>query len=394
MNWVEKEALYYMPVFNRLPLTIVRGQGMYVWDERGRKYLDFVAGIAVNSLGHCHPVLVKAIKKQASRLMHTSNLYYTLPQLRLAEMLVKNSCLDKVFFCNSGTEATEAAAKLARRFGHVKLGGAFEIITAAGSFHGRTLAMVSASGQTKFQQPYVPLPSGFINVPYDSIEAIQAATTAKTCAVMLEVVQGEGGVNLPAEGYLAQVRRWCDQKGLLLILDEVQTGIARTGSLYAYQQFGVEPDILTLAKGLAGGFPLGALLARDEVTVFARGEHGSTFGGNPLACAAGHAVLGYILKHDLSRHAAEMGERLKSGLLRLKAELGIITGVRGMGLLLAVELGCDAAQKVVLACMDQGLLVNKVKDNALRLMPPLVVNERETDRALAIIGRVLRDIQE
>jgi acetylornithine/N-succinyldiaminopimelate aminotransferase len=389
MNWVDMEHKYYMPVFDRLPLTIVKGKGLRVWDDKGKGYLDFVSGIAVNSLGHCHPVLVKAVSKQVKQLVHTSNLYYTLPQLKLAKLLVDNSSMQKVFFCNSGAEATEAAVKLARRYGHLHLNGAYEVITATGSFHGRTLAMVAASGQDKFQKPYVPLPSGFINVAYDDIDAIKYATSEKTCAIMLEAVQGEGGVNVPHVDYLKRVRQWCDEKGILFILDEVQTGIGRTGCLFAYEQYGVEPDIMSLAKGIAAGFPIGAVLAKEKASVFAYGEHGSTFGGNPLACAAGYAVLSYIIERKLSQHAKKMGQKLYEGLLNLKNDFCFITEIRGLGLLLALEFDRDLARQAVLVCMTNGLLVNKVKPNAIRLMPPLVVSPGEIDEALAILRKSL-----
>ena len=392
MNWIEMEHKYYMPVFDRAPVTLVRGRGMHVWDDRGRRYLDFMAGIAVTSLGHCHPVLVKAVSSQVKTLVHTSNLFYTVPQLRLAELLVKHSAFQKVFFANSGAEATEAAVKLARRYGHLHLGGAYEVITATGSFHGRTLAMVSASGQDKFQKPYVPLPSGFINVAYDDIEAVKAATTSKTCAVMLEAIQGEGGVIVPGPDYLQKVRAWCNERGLLLILDEVQTGIARTGSLFAYEQTGIKPDIITLAKGLASGFPIGALLATEQASVFARGEHGSTFGGNPLACAAGHAVLSYIIERRLAEHVQEMGRRLVAGLEKLKNDFGFITEVRGRGLLLAVEFDRDIAGIVVEVCLSHGLLVNRVKENAVRIMPPLIVSPGDIYDALRIISASLKEV--
>ncbi|MBN1369780.1 MAG: aminotransferase class III-fold pyridoxal phosphate-dependent enzyme, partial [Dehalococcoidaceae bacterium] len=275
-NWIEIEKEYYMPTFRRFPVTLVKGRGNTVWDDTGKEYLDLVAGWAVNSLGHCHPVVVEAVCRQATELIHTSNSYYTVPQLELARLLVENSCLDKVFCCNSGTEATEGAVKLARRYGHKHLGGAYEVITALGSFHGRTLAMVSASGQSKHQQPYTPLPSGFANVEFNNIDALKSATTEKTCAVMLEPVQGEGGVNLADAGYLKQVRRWCDEKGILLILDEIQTGIGRCGRMFAYEVYNVEPDILTLAKGMGSGIPVGAILAKKHASVFGAGEHGST----------------------------------------------------------------------------------------------------------------------
>ena len=388
-NWQELEQKYYMPTFDRLPITLVRGQGATVWDDNGRQYLDFVAGWAVNSLGHCHPAVVEAVTGQVKALIHVSNSFYTIPQIKLAELLVNNSCLDRVFLCNSGTEATEGAVKLARRYGHLHLNGAYEVITATGSFHGRTLAMVSASGQPKFQKPYIPLPSGFINVEFNNIEAIKAATGSRTCAVMLEPIQGEGGVNIPGDGYLKAVLEWCRQKGLLLILDEIQTGIARTGTLFAYQQYGVEPDIMTLAKGMASGVPIGAILAKERASVFARGEHGSTFGGNPLACAAGYATIKFILNNNITQNVKEVGQYLTAGLDKLKREYQFITGVRGLGLLQAMEFDDDLAQSVVTACLDSGLLVNKLKPNAIRFMPPLIIGKEEVDEALKILAGVL-----
>ena len=394
MNWPELEQKYYMPLFDRLPITLVKGEGMYVWDDVGKKYLDFMAGIAVVSLGHCHPVLVDAVSEQVKTLVHTSNLYYTIPQLKLAELLIEHSAFQKVFFCNSGAEATEAAVKLARRYGHLNLNGAYEVITATGSFHGRTLAMVSASGQDKFQKPYTPLPSGFINVAYDNIEAIKEATGPKTCAVMLEAVQGEGGVNVPDPGYLKQVREWCDSKGLLFILDEVQTGIGRTGSLFAYQQSGLVPDMITLAKGLASGIPIGALLATGKASVFARGEHGSTFGGNPLACAAGYAVLKYIIENDLAGHSSKMGRQLLEGIKQIALKFNCVSEIRGKGLLLAAEFNTDIATKTVLACLKNGLLINRVKPNAIRLMPPLIVQPSDIDAAMDILTVSLEQVME
>ena len=388
-NWQELEHKYYMPTFDRLPITLVRGQGATVWDDNGHQYLDFVAGWAVNSLGHCHPAVVGAVTEQVKTLIHVSNSFYTIPQIKLAELLVNNSCLDRVFLCNSGTEATEGAVKLARRYGHLRLNGAYEVITATGSFHGRTLAMVSASGQPKFQKPYIPLPSGFINVEFNNIEAIKAATGSRTCAVMLEPIQGEGGVNMPGDSYLKAVLEWCRQKGLLLILAEIQTGIARTGTLFAYQQYGVEPDIMTLAKGMASGVPIGAILAKERASVFARGEHGSTFGGNPLACAAGYATVKFILENNITQNVKEVGQYLTDGLDKLKREYRFITGVRGLGLLQAMEFDSDLAQSVVTACLDSGLLVNKLKPSAIRFMPPLIIGRKEVDEALGILDGVL-----
>ncbi len=388
-NWQELEHRYYMPTFERLPLTLVRGQGARVWDEDGRQYLDFVGGWAVDSLGHCHPAVVAAVKEQVETLIHVSNSFYTIPQIKLAELLIQNSCLDKVFFCNSGAEATEAAVKLARRYGRLHLHGAYEVITTVGSFHGRTLAMVSASGQPKFQQPYIPLPAGFVNVAYNNIEAIKVATGSKTCAVMLEPVQGEGGVNLPDDNYLKKVRDWCNQRGILFILDEIQTGVGRVGTLFAYEQYGVEPDIMTLAKGLASGIPIGAILAKDRASVFALGEHGSTFGGNPVTCAAAYATLKYIVDHGIAENARQVGQYLAAGLRGLREKFGFITDVRGLGLLQAIEFSDDIGRSAMMACLDGGLLVNKLKPNALRFMPPLIIGQEDVDEALDILDRAL-----
>jgi len=391
-NWQELEKKYYMNVVERVPLTIARGKGARVWDEDGREYLDFVGGWAVNSLGHCHPVVTKALTEQASTLIQTSNQFYTIPQIRLAELLVQNSCLDKVFFGNSGAEANEGAVKLARRYGQLYLGGAYEVITTFDSFHGRTLAMVAATGQAKFQKSYPPLPTGFVNVEYNNIEAIKSATSDKTCAVMVEPIQGEGGVNIPDDGYLPAIRAWCDQKGILLILDEIQTGVGRTGTLFAYEQYGVEPDIMTLAKGLANGVPIGAILAKDKAAVFAIGEHGSTFGGNPLACAAGYATVKFIIDNDIPGEVKAVGDYLIAGLERLKQKFPFITDVRGRGLLVAMEFSSDIAQSVVMACLERGLLVNRVKPNAVRFMPPLIIGTKEVDEALGILDKALANM--
>jgi predicted acetylornithine/succinylornithine family transaminase len=388
-NWQELEGKYFMHTIERVPLTIVRGQGARVWDEAGREYLDFVGGWAVNSLGHCPPVVTKAISEQAQLLIQASNQFYTIPQIRLAELLVQNSCLDKVFFSSSGAEANEGAIKLARRYGQLYLGGAYEVITTLGSFHGRTLAMVAATGQEKFQKPYPPLPTGFVNVEYNNIDAMKSATTDKTCAVMLEPVQGEGGVNIPDDGYLRAIRAWCDQKGILLILDEIQTGVGRTGTLFAYEQYGVEPDIMTLAKGLASGVPIGAILAKERAAVFAPGEHGSTYGGNPLACAAGYATVKYIIDNDIPGKVKAVGQHLIAGLKKLKGKFPFITEVRGRGLLVAMEFSSDIAESLVMACLERGLLVNRVKPNALRFMPPLIIGNKEVDEALGILDKAL-----
>jgi predicted acetylornithine/succinylornithine family transaminase len=388
-NWQELEHKLFMQTIKRLPVTLVRGKGARVWDTEGKEYLDFVGGWAVNSLGHCHPVIVKALTEQAKTLIQVSNQFYTIPQVQLAKLLVDNSCLDRVFFCNSGAEANEGAMKLARRYGKLHLDGAYEIITTHGSFHGRTLATVAATGQDKFQQPYIPLPDGFINVDYDSIEAIKAATTNRTCAVMVEPIQGEGGVNVPHDKYLKEIRAWCDEKGMLLILDEIQTGIGRIGSLFGYEQYGIEPDIMTLAKGLGGGVPIGVFLAKERASVFAPGEHGSTFGGNPLVCATGLATLKFIIDNDIPGKVKKLGQYFIAGLEKMKAKFGFIVEIRGRGLLLALKFTDNVAEELVLACLKEGLLVNAVKPNTLRFMPPLIITEKDVDEALGILEKVL-----
>ncbi|MBM3166575.1 MAG: aspartate aminotransferase family protein [Chloroflexi bacterium] len=387
-NWQELEAKLFMRTVKRQPITLVRGLGARVWDAEGKEYLDFVAGWAVNSLGHCHPAMVQALQQQAHTLIHVSNQFYTIPQVQLAQILVEHSCLDRVFFCNSGAEANEGAMKLARRYGKLHLDGAYEIVTTRNSFHGRTLAMVAATGQNKFQEPYIPLPNGFVNVDYDNVAAIKAATGPRTCAVMLEPVQGEGGVNVPDKNYLKEIKSWCDQKGILLILDEIQTGIGRMGTLFAYEQYGVEPDIMTLAKGLGSGIPIGAFLAKERVSVFVPGEHGSTFGGSPLICAASLASLKFIIENDVPCQVNRVGQYFVSRLEKLKGQFDFISEIRGGGLLIALGFTKDIASEIVLECLKEGLLVNPVKPNAIRFMPPLVITEKEVDEALDILKTV------
>ncbi len=388
-NWHEVEATLYLTTFRRIPLTIVRGEGMRVWDDHGKEYLDFVGGWAVNALGHCHPVLVEAIERQARTLIHTSNQFYTIPQLELAALLVNNSCMDRVFFANSGVESAEGAVKLARRYGKLHLDGAYEVITVGDSFHGRTLAMTAATAQQKYQELYSPLPPGFVNVEWNDVQAIRDATGPNTCAVMLEPLQGEAGVRIPAADYLPQVRQWCDEKGILLILDEVQTGIGRTGTLFAYEQANIEPDILVLAKGLASGVPIGAFLARERASVFQPGDHGSTFGGNPLACAAAYAVVNYIVENNIPAHVARVGARFLDKLNGLVQELPMASAARGRGLLLALVLERDIAQDVTLECLNHGLLVNRVRPNAIRFMPPLIATDEDIDEAINILRTIL-----
>lgn len=390
-QWMDIERRYFMQVVRRQPIVLVRGEGTRVWDEDGKEYLDFTAGWAVNNLGHCHPAIVEAITQQARTLMQTTNAYYTIPQLRLVQLLVDHSCLDRVFLCNSGAEAVEGAVKLARKYGKVKRNGAYEVITAYNSFHGRTLGMVAATGQPHYQENWKPLAPGFVHVPYDDVEAIKQATTDKTCAVMLEPVQGEGGVNIPSPDYLQRVRQWCDENGLLLVLDEVQTGMGRLGTLFGYQQFGVEPDVITLAKGLGGGVPIGAFLAKEHAAVLEPGDHGSTFGGNAVTSAAAAASAEYMIQHDIPRHAAEVGRLLQQRLEEVKARHEeVVKEVRGMGLLLAVEFHELTSAQVVSACNEEGLLLNAVRPQAVRFMPPLTLSPEEVDEGVARFERGLR----
>jgi len=388
-DWQKLEKKYFMSTFKRMPVTLVKGKGVRVWDENGKEYLDFTAGWGVNSLGHCHPAVVGAIAEQAKTLIQASNQFYTIPQLQLAGLLIENSCLDRVFFCNSGAEANEGAVKLARRYGKLHLDGAYKVITALNSFHGRTLAMTAATGQHKFHEPYTPVPGGFVHVEYNNVGAIKKATTAQICAVMLEPIQGEGGVNVPGDDYLKAVRDWCDQKGILLILDEVQTGIGRIGTLFGYEQFGIEPDIITLAKGLGGGIPIGAFLAKEKAAVFAPGEHGSTFGGNPLACAAGYATLKFVIKNDIPSKVKRNGAYLIAQLNRLKSKYDFIVEVRGRGLLAAIQFNSDLTDKIVKSCLERGLLLNPVKPNAIRFMPPLTIAKKDIDAAISILDKAL-----
>jgi len=384
VDWQELENKYYMKLFKRMPLTLVRGQGVRVWDEEGEEYLDFTAGWAVNCLGHCHPAVESAITEQARTLIQTSNQFYTIPQIKLAELLVENSCLDRVFFCNSGAEANEGAMKLARKYGKLYLDGAYELITTFNSFHGRTLTMVAATGQRKHQEPYIPLPDGFVNVEYNSIDAIKKATNSRTCAIMLEPIQGEGGVNIPSDDYLKQVRAWCDEKGILLILDEIQTGIGRIGTLFGYEQYGIEPDVISLSKGLGGGVPIGAFLAKERVSVFGLGDHGSTFGGNPLACAAGYATMKYVIDNDIPGKARQTGAHLMSGLELLKDKFDFIADVRGRGLLIAVQFDRDLSPRVSADCLERGLLLNPLKPDLIRFIPPLNISIKDIDEGLGI----------
>ncbi|MCI0816691.1 MAG: aspartate aminotransferase family protein [Chloroflexi bacterium] len=393
-DWIEIEHDFYLQTAKRLPIVLERGEGTVVWDSEGKQYLDFVGGIAVTSLGHANPVIVEALTRQAQKLITVSNLYYTVPQLKLAKLLCESSGMDKAFFCNSGAEAVEGLIKLARKWGKEKRDGAYEIIVADDAFHGRTLATVSASANERYRAPFTPLPEGFPRVPYNDVEAIKAATTGKTVAVLLEPLQGEGGVNVPDDDYLPAVRSWCDEAGILLLLDEVQTGAGRTGKLFCFQHYGIEPDALALAKALAGGVPIGAFLMKDSAALLGPGEHGTTFGGNALACEVGYSVLKYMIDNDLPAQVAKRGEHLERRLISLADRQPMITEVRGKGLIWAIELDRPVSEAVVTRCLEAGLLINGVKPTALRFLPPFTVSEKELDTAVAIVERVLGEISE
>ena len=381
---------YLMNTYARSPISIVRGRGSKVYDLEGREYLDFVAGIAVNVLGHGHPDLVAAIQKQAQQLLHASNLYYTEPQTKLAKMLVEHSFAKKVFFCNSGAEANETAIKLARRYAHQKYGAErYEIITMLQSFHGRTMATLTATGQEKVQKGFEPLLPGFTYVPFNNLSAVEQAVSSKTAAILLEPVQGEGGVRVADKSYLKGLRELCRQRDLLLIFDEVQTGVGRTGTLFAYEQFGVAPDIMTLGKGLGGGLPIGACLATEEAAAALEpGTHASTFGGNPVSCAAGLAVLRTLLEGRVLEHGRRMGDYLAHGLQDIKDRLPIVKEVRGLGLLQGMELTVDG-KSVVTDCLARGLLINCTAERVLRFVPPLIITQTDIDRLLDILNQVL-----
>jgi acetylornithine/N-succinyldiaminopimelate aminotransferase len=392
-QWIAKADKYIMKTYGRYPLVPVRGEGCRLWDADGREYLDFLAGVAVNNLGHCHPRVVAALQKQAGELIHCSNYYHIPGQIELAELLCSHSFADRAFFCNSGAEANEAAIKLARKFSREKFGAdRYEIITALASFHGRTMATVSATGQEKVQKFFDPLLHGFRHVPFNDAAALKRAVSPNTCAVMLEPIQGEGGVVVPSAEYFRQVRGICDEHNLLLIFDEVQVGMGRTGKLFAHEHFGVIPDIMTLAKALAGGAPIGTMLAREEIAEsFGPGTHGSTFGGNPLVTAAAVAAVRVILEEGILNHTEEMGEYLMGELEGLKGKFPFITEVRGIGLMIGMELSVPAGD-IVKKGLERGLLLNVAQDRVLRFVPPLIVTKQEVDEMIGILEGILSEM--
>ena len=385
-----KDARDYLPVFARYKIVLDHGDGVYVYDTHGKKYIDFLGGIAVNVLGHNHPKLVKAVADQAGKMIHCSNLYYTQVQADAAEKLTKLSGLDKVFFGNSGAEANEGAIKLARKYAHSIVEDKNQIITAEHSFHGRTIATLTATGQPKYQAGFGPLPEGFDYVPYNDIAALEQIMSDKTAAVMLEPIQGEGGVHVPDAAYLTKVRELCNKHNALLIFDEIQTGIGRSGKFFTYDKFGVKPDIVTLAKGLAGGVPIGAFIASDKVaSVFHAGDHGSTFGGNPLACAAANVVLDVVGNDNFLSNVEAMGEYMKSRLEKIQAQYpDLVKEVRGMGLILGMEL-TQPGRDIVNACLAKGAIINCTAGNVLRFVPPLIVNKGHIDEVCDILAEVL-----
>jgi len=389
---IEESKKYLMNTYGRYPVVFVRGRGTKLYDSEGKEYTDFLAGISVNNLGHCHQKVVVAVQKQAQKLMHVSNLFHIEPQIKLAKLLCANSFADRAFFCNSGAEAIEAAIKLSRKYAKENMEpGRYEIITAAGSFHGRTMGAVTATGQEKYHKGFDPLVPGFRYVPFGDAQALAAEVNERTCAVILEPVQAEGGIRVPPEGYLRDVRSILAENGLLLILDEVQTGMGRTGRLFAYEHFGIEPDIMTLAKALGGGTAIGATLATEKVaSAFGPGDHASTFGGNPLACAAGLASLEAILEDGwLISQTQRLGEYMKKGLGMLASKHRSIREVRGLGLLLGVELETGAAD-VVKELLEAGYVTSVAGPDVLRLVPPLTITEEEIDGLIETLDRVLQ----
>lgn len=384
---------YIINTYGERPISIVRGEGAYVWDAEGKKYLDFVAGISTLNVGHCHPNVVAAIVDQAKQLMHVSNLYYIEPQVKLAKRLVELSFADKCFFCNSGAEANEAAIKLTRKYSKEKLGeGKFEIITMLKSFHGRTITTVTATGQEKYHKGFEPLATGFKYVPFNDLKAMEDAITDNTCAIMVEPIQVEGGINVPDDGYLMGLRRLCDKYGLLLIFDEVQTAMGRLGTLFGYEAYGVEPDIITMAKALGGGAPIGCMATKDSIAEsLTPGSHASTFGGNPLVCAAALASLNTIVDEKLPENAQRMGAYLMERLLSLKEKYPVIKEVRGRGLVIGVELNVEG-KALVNECMAAGLILNCIGASVIRVVPPLIIGKKHIDEALPIFEKSLASL--
>ncbi|MCK8827479.1 aspartate aminotransferase family protein [Natroniella acetigena] len=389
---IQTDQDYFMNVFGkRFPIVLERGEGVCLYDNEGVEYLDFAAGIAVNALGYKHPQVTEALKEQVEKLLHASNLYYFEIQAKLSKLLVENSCGDKVFYGNSGAEANEGAIKLARKYFKEQGQEKYEVITAKESFHGRTLSTLAATGQTKYQKAFTPLPKGFKHVSYNDLNAAQKAITKQTAAIMVEPIQGEGGVNPAQKEYLQGLRELCDQAGILLIFDEIQTGIGRTGDLFAYQTYGVEPDIVTLAKALGNGMPISAFLAKDRVAdAFKPGDHASTFGGNPLACRAAYATLQVILEDGFLKKVKEVGAYFRERLEQLAVQYDSVVEVRGKGLMIGVELKISA-KEVVGKLLDGGVLALTAGENVLRFLPPLIITTEDVDQLVKSLDRILAE---
>ncbi|SDZ79370.1 acetylornithine aminotransferase apoenzyme [Desulfuromusa kysingii] len=392
-NWIDRGLAHVANTYGRFPLVAASGKGCWLTDIDGKRYLDFLAGVAVNSLGHCHPKVVAALQEQAAKLLHCSNYYHIPQQIELAEILCEHSFGDRVFFCNSGAEANEAALKLVRKYSADTYGtDRFEIITAIDSFHGRTLATISATGQDRIQSGFAPLISGFKYVPFGDIAALKTAIGPKTCAIMMEPIQGEGGINVPPQGYLQAARELCDKHNLLLIFDEIQVGLGRTGKLFAYEHDNVEPDVMTLAKALAAGPPIGAMIAREKyATALSPGTHGSTFGGNPLLTAAGVAAMKVLLEDHIIDNCVAMGNYLKAQLEQLQNKYTFIKNIRGRGLILGMELTFEGAE-IVKTALQRGLLINCTAGKVLRFVPPLIVTQDEIDQMIEILDGILKEL--
>lgn len=389
---VELDKKYVMHTYSRIPLVIDRGEGVRVWGKDGKEYLDFISGIGVNAIGHCHPEVVAAINCQTRKLFHCSNLYYIELEAKLAKVLCDISFADKAFFSNSGAEANEAAIKLARKFGSKQNGKPYQIITMKDSFHGRTITTLKATGQTKYQHGFGPFPPGFRYASFNDLKAVRSSVSNKTCAIMLEPVQGEGGLNVASEDFLKGLRQLCDKKGILLILDEVQCGLGRTGEMFAYEHYRIEPDIMTLAKPLGGGMPIGATLAKEKIaSFFEPGNHASTFGGNPVVCSAALAFLKVLEEENLVERARKKGEYFREELEKLRETFSFIKEIRGKGLMIGLRLTFPG-KNMVEKCREEGLLINCTTDNVLRFLPPLIVEKKDIDEAIEILKEVMRRV--
>jgi len=388
LDAAKKRLLY---VTDRPPVVMQRGEGMYLFDTEGKRYLDFVGGWAVTALGHCPPVLIRALKEQAEILINCSPAFFNPGMIAFAELLVRHSCFDRAWFGNTGAEVNEAAIKMARKYGTLHKKGAYEIITTDHSFHGRTLATMSATGKSQWEPLFEPKAGGFIHVPFNDLPAVQKTVSEKTIAMMLELIQGEGGVNIADPAYIQGIRKLCDEQGILMIVDEVQTGLGRCGTLFAYEQYGVEPDIMTLAKGIGGGYPLAAMLAKEKFCCFAAGDHGGTYGGNSLSMAVGIAVLEEIITRDLSSYAVKMGDYIKDQ-LRAVASRFDLSNIRGRGLLLAFDLPGEEGKEIVNKALAKGLLLNSPQPASIRLMPPLIVEKGHVDDMITTLTAALEEV--